>query len=91
MVTDGKDSPHRRVADIKAEFLIAIAENDDERDPGAKVALRKAFDAAKVPAEIEVYEGALHGWCALDSQAYDPVLEERAWLRLKALLQRTLV
>ncbi len=90
MVTDGADSPHRLIPKIKAEFLIAIAENDDERDPGAKVTLAEAFRHAAVPAEIEVYEGALHGWCALDSQAYDPPLEERAWLRLKALLQRTL-
>ncbi len=30
--------------------------------------LRKAFDEAKVSAEIEVYKGANHGWMPPDSQ-----------------------
>ena len=58
---------------MKASFLIAIAENDDATDPESKNILRKAFDAAKVPAEIEVYAGARHGWCAIDSQVYNQV------------------
>ena len=52
---------------MKASFLIAIAENDDKQDPTSKDILRKAFDDAKRPAEIEVYSGAQHGWCAIDS------------------------
>ncbi|MCX2802382.1 dienelactone hydrolase family protein [Microbulbifer thermotolerans] len=90
LVTDGEDSPHRLVPEMKAGFLIAIAQNDDERDPGAKTALRTAFDSAELPAEIEVYEGTLHGWCPPDSAVYNREQAERAWGRLQALLARNL-
>ncbi|MEE4380505.1 MAG: dienelactone hydrolase family protein, partial [Pseudomonadales bacterium] len=77
LVTDDEDSPHRSIADAEARFLIAIAENDDERDPDAKDVLRDAFDAAGLTAEIEVYAGAMHGWCALDSAVYHEAQAER--------------
>ena len=47
----------------------ASAANDDARQPDAKDKLREAFAAAKVPAEIEVYPEALHGWCVPDMPA----------------------
>ncbi|MFC6632431.1 dienelactone hydrolase family protein [Microbulbifer taiwanensis] len=90
LVTDGEDSPHRLVPKIKAGFLVAIAENDDERDPEAKVALREAFDSAGVPAEIEVYEGTLHGWCPTDSAVHNPAKARHAWNRALALFERHL-
>ena len=82
LVTDSADSPHRLAPRLNASVLIAIAANDDERDPGAKDALRDAFDSARVDAEVEVYEGALHGWCTPDSRAYNEPQAERAWDRL---------
>ena len=63
---------------------IAIAQGDDARAPGDKDALRTATDAAKRPAEIEVYP-ASHGWCVMDSPVYDAAQAERAWVRLLAL------
>ena len=86
LATDAEDSPHLLAPSIEAGVLIAIADNDDERDPDAKHTLRSAFDAAGVDAEIEVYDGAMHGWCALDSRAYDEEKAERAWSRLLTLL-----
>ncbi|AOS98664.1 Carboxymethylenebutenolidase [Microbulbifer aggregans] len=91
LVTDKPDSPHRLVPKIQAGFLVAIAENDDERDPEAKVELRKAFDQTGVPAEIEVYEGTLHGWCPPDSMAHNPKQAERAWRELLVLFERNLI
>ena len=67
LVTDQADSPHLLVPQMKAHYLFAIAENDDENQPEAKDVLRDAFAQAGLPAEIEVYEGALHGWCPPDS------------------------
>lgn len=90
LATDAKDSPHLLVPRIKAGFLIAIAANDDEQDPTAKVRLREAFDDAGVKAEIEVYDGAMHGWCPPDSVVYNEVQAERAWARLLALFKREL-
>lgn len=90
LVTDGPDSPHLVVPKIRASFLFAIAENDDEREPDAKHRLRQAFDDAGLPAEIEVYEGAMHGWCALDSAVYNETQAERAWERLLVLFETAL-
>ena len=90
LATDAEDSPHLLVPEMKAGFLIAIAENDDQRDPEAKDLLRKAYDDAGLNAEIEVYEGANHGWCPPDSAVYNEVQAERAWSRLLVLFEREL-
>ena len=90
LVTDAKNSPHQLVPQMQAQLLIAIASNDDEREPEAKHELRKAFDNAGLNAEIEVYEGALHGWCPPDSGVYNEAQAERAWTRLLALFEKAL-
>lgn len=90
LVTEAESSPHLLVPNMQASFLIAIAENDDERDPEAKGALREAFDGAGLAAEIEVYEGAMHGWCPTDSAVYHEAQAERAWARLLALFETAL-
>ncbi|MEE4298147.1 MAG: dienelactone hydrolase family protein [Pseudomonadales bacterium] len=90
MVTDGADSPHHLIGQLRGRYLLAIAENDDERQPEAKTVLREAFEAAGVPAEIEVYAGAMHGWCAIDSRAYAEAQAERAHARLLALFEAAL-
>ena len=90
LVTDQPDSPHLLVPQMKAHYLFAIAENDDQRQPEAKDALREAFEAAGLPAEIEVYEGAMHGWCPPDTQVYNEAQAERAWRRLLALFESAL-
>lgn len=90
LATDADDSPHLLTGQMKAGFLIAIAESDDARDPESKVRLRKAFDDAGVSAEIEVYEGTQHGWCPPDSAVHHEEQAERAWSRLLALFEREL-
>lgn len=84
LVEDKPDSPHKLLGATKASYLFAIARNDDAKQPDAKDALRKAADAAKRPAEIEVYP-ADHGWCVADAPAYDPNQAEKAWDRLLEL------
>ena len=90
LVTDKPDSPYLLIPKMKARYLIAIAANDDEKQPEAKDVLRKAFAAAKLPAEIEVYPGTLHGWCPPDSQVYNPEQAEKAWARLLATFKAAL-
>lgn len=89
LVTDEPASPHTLFAKMKAAALICIAQNDDEREPETKAKLRKAADAAKVSAEIEVYP-AQHGWCTLDAPIYDKEQAERAWARMLATFERYL-
>jgi carboxymethylenebutenolidase len=90
LVTDKPDSPHLLIPKIRAQYLFAIAENDDQRQPEAKNVLREAFAGAKVPAEIEVYAGALHGWCPPDSRVYNDEQAEKAWSRMLALFKTAL-
>lgn len=90
LATDKPDSPHLLIPSMKASFLIAIADNDDKTDPKAKDTLRDSFAAAKLPAEIEVYTGAQHGWCPPDSQAYNKDMAEKAWSRQLALFEKAL-
>jgi carboxymethylenebutenolidase len=90
LATDAEDSPHLLAPKMKASFLIAIAANDDERNPEEKTRLREAFDADGVQAEIEVYEGTQHGWCPPDPAVHDESQAERAWARMLALFEREL-
>jgi carboxymethylenebutenolidase len=90
LVTDKPDSPHLLVPKMKASALIAIADNDDQKEPAAKDALRTAFGSAKAKAEIEVYKGALHGWCPPDGAAYNQASAEKAWSRMLDIFGKAL-
>ncbi len=93
LVTDKPDSPHLKIPEMKAQFYFAIAMNDDQRQPDAKSTLDRAFNAARLPAKIEVYQGCLHGWCVKDMPLQDgkPIYNEpqaeRAWGELTALFK----
>jgi len=90
LVTDQPNSPHLQAAKTKAQFLIAIAANDDQRAPKDKDVLKETFAKVSLPAEIEVYEGAAHGWCPPDSGVYNEPQAEKAWSRLLALYGKAL-
>jgi carboxymethylenebutenolidase len=89
LATTAADSPHLLIPQMKAQFLIAVAENDDMRDPQAKVTLRDSFGKARLSAEVEVYP-AQHGWCPPDSPVYSEAQAEKAWGRLLALFEKAL-
>lgn len=91
LVTEAETSPHLLIPEMKAGFLIAIAENDDAKEPDAKTVLKTSFAANGLSAEIEVYEGAMHGWCPPDSAVYNEAQAEKAWARLLHLLETELV
>ena len=91
LVTDKPDSPHLLIPKMRARFLIAIAESDDKRQPEAKDVLREAFAKAKLPAEIEVYAGTIHGWCPIDAKVYNHDQAEKAWDRMLVLFKSALV
>ena len=92
LVTDKADSPHLLAPKIRARIYVAVAANDDEKQPEAKDVLRAAFAAAKLTAEVELYPKALHGWCMRDMPVragqppiYDEADAEKAWAKLLAL------
>jgi carboxymethylenebutenolidase len=90
LVTDQPNSPHLQTAKTKVQLLIAIAANDDQRAPNEKDVLKETFAKANLPAEIEVYTGAAHGWCPPDSGVYNETQAEKAWSRLLALYGKAL-
>jgi carboxymethylenebutenolidase len=90
VVANAPNSPHLQAAKTKAQFLIAIAANDDQQRPMEKDVLKQTFADAKLPAEIEVYAGAAHGWCPPDSGVYNEPQAEKAWARLIALYGKAL-
>jgi carboxymethylenebutenolidase len=90
LVNETPNSPHLLAAKTKAQFLICIAANDDQRSPNEKNVLKETFAKASLPAEIEVYEGAAHGWCPPDSGVYNEPQAEKAWSRLLALYGKAL-
>jgi carboxymethylenebutenolidase len=90
LVSDAPTSPHLQAAKTKAQFLVAIAANDDQRSPNDKTVLKETFAQANLPAEIEVYEGAAHGWCPPDSGVYNEPQAEKAWSRLLVLYGKAL-
>src|SRR3954471_20761766 len=94
LVTANPNSPHLLAPKIHARMYFGVAKNDDERQPDAKDKLKAALDAAKVPAEIEVYPSQ-HGWCMSDFAApptpiYDKPQADRAWGKLLALYKTAL-
>jgi carboxymethylenebutenolidase len=90
LATDKDNSPHLLIPDTQAHVLHAIAESDDKKDPEAKDTLRTAYAEAGIPAEIEVYEGTIHGWCPPDSRVYNEKQAERAWARMLVLFDTAL-
>ncbi len=97
LVTDQPSSPHLLAPKIKAHMYFGVASNDDARQPDAKDKLKEAFAAAKVPAEVELYSTAMHGWCVPDMPAqpngtptYSKPDAERAWGKLVALYKSAL-
>jgi len=89
LVTKEANSPHLLIPRTKADFLVAIARNDDEKQPDAKEVLKAAFAAAKRRATVEVYL-ADHGWTVAGSQAYNEPAAERAWAELLRLYRARL-
>jgi carboxymethylenebutenolidase len=91
LATDKPNSPHLLIPKMKADYLVAIADNDDKADPKSKDILREAFGKAGLKAEIEVYAGAMHGWCPPDAAVYNQAQAEKAWSRMLAMFKTALV
>ena len=90
LVTKDANSPHLLIPKTKASFVVAIARNDDQKQPDAKDVLKATFAAAKRPAVVEVYP-ADHGWCVAGSPTYDHASAEKAWAELLRLYRANLV
>ena len=98
LVTANGNSPHLLATKFKARMYFGVAASDDTPNPDVKVKLREAFEAAKVPVEVELYPQAQHGWCVPDmpmqangQPTYNKADAEKAWGKLLALYKAALV
>jgi carboxymethylenebutenolidase len=98
LVTGNPNSPHLLAPKIKARMYFGVAASDDTPNPDTKVKLREAFEAAKVPVEVELYPQAQHGWCVPDmppqangQPVYNKADADKAWAKLLALYKAGLV
>jgi carboxymethylenebutenolidase len=90
LVTDAPDSPHRMLANARAEFVFGHADHDRSMPPEAVAELGSALEAAGLTHINEVYAGASHGYTMADTAPYDEAATERHFDELRALLDRTL-
>jgi len=90
LATDEPDSPHLLSGHIKAELLIAGADNDTSYPPEMAERLTAALTEAGVRFHAEIYPGAAHGWMKKDFPVYDEAAAERGWTELLALFARNL-
>ncbi|PZQ21615.1 MAG: dienelactone hydrolase [Sphingopyxis macrogoltabida] len=90
VATDKPDSPHLLIPGTSAGYLFAIADNDDKETPNEKVLLKQVLEPRPQWHEVEVYAGAMHGWCPPDGRAYDEAAAEKAWARQLELFKAEL-
>ncbi len=86
---DDPKSPHNMLDRTQANFLIAVAQDDDAKAPGEKLLFAKAAGRAARPAKVDVYEGD-HGWTVPDSPAYAEPAAEQAFADLLELYRGAL-
>lgn len=90
LATDQSDSPHLAVAAITGEAYFAHADNDSSMPAEAIATLEAALDDAGVKYTSEIYPGAPHGFTMSDTSMFNREAEQRHWVNLFALLERTL-
>jgi carboxymethylenebutenolidase len=90
LVTDRDDSPHLMLGRATAEFYFACAEHDVWSPIEMVEALDQAAMAYAPTTEVEIYEGARHGFAFPGQPAYDKAASERCWERILALFRRRL-
>lgn len=90
VATDDVTSPHLLISATNAGYLFAIADNDDQKTPKEKDFLKAVLEPRKQWHEVEVYKGAMHGWCPPDGRAYNEAAAEKAWGRMLLLFKASL-
>jgi len=85
LVNDAEESPHLTFAQVKGDIYISCAEHDALAPLDMVDELRRLFEAAGAPGEIEIQPGVHHGFAFPDRKVYDRDAAERHWERLFAL------
>lgn len=86
LYTDKPTSPHLVLPRVKARLYFGHAIEDRSMPQEAINKLNEALKAWGGKYESEVYDGAYHGWTALDAPVYNQPQADRAFAKLTSLL-----
>lgn len=87
--TPHDDSPHLFVRESKAAYYVAIASDDDKREPEDKGQYRDEFAKAHLTGQVEVLD-AKHGFSMPDSAAHDAAADAGTWAAMLKLFHAKL-
>lgn len=90
MATDEETSPHRLAPQVKAQVLVAGADEDRHFDAAQCERLETALKDAGVKADVSIWSGLKHGWVPSDMPVHDAAGAERHWRELISLFEATL-
>ncbi|HUL14697.1 MAG TPA: dienelactone hydrolase family protein [Terriglobales bacterium] len=90
LCTDAPTSPHLSLPRINARLYFGHAVNDRSMPQEAIEKLNHALESWGGKYESEIYEGAYHSWTVPDSPVFNQPQAERAFRRLRELLEETL-
>jgi carboxymethylenebutenolidase len=89
--TDAPDSPHLRVPSITGSMYIAFGSADKAQSPEDNAPFIEAVRAMPDGrGEVEIHDGADHGFSVPKSPAYHEAAATRSYERALALFDRTL-
>ena len=87
--TPHDDSPHLFVRESKAAYYVAIAADDDKREPEDKGQYRDEFAKAHLAGQVDVID-AKHGFSMPDSAAHDAAADAGTWAAMLKLFRARL-
>lgn len=90
LYSDEPSSPHLLLPRIKARLYFGYAIEDKSMPPEAIEKFEKALADWGGRYESEIYQGAYHGWTALDHPAYNETQANRAFGKMAQLFAETL-
>ena len=90
LLTEKPDSPHRVAGKAKAELYLGCAEHDEYAPLATVAEFREALAKSGANAEVEIYEGAGHGFAFPKRSTFNKAAAERHWERMLALFRRRL-
>jgi len=90
LATDRADSPHQLAPVMRARLYVGVAGIDPGFTDEQRQRLEAALRESGVDYEIEIYEGAQHGFAVHNHRVYDRAASERHWERLLALFRAEL-
>jgi carboxymethylenebutenolidase len=90
LATDRPDSPHQLASRMRARLYVGVAAIDPGFTEEQRQRLDDALREGGANYEIEIYEGAQHGFAVHNHRVYDRAASERHWERLLALFHAEL-